>query len=92
MPPRSTLLVGALAHLGLARANVLQGNATNARSAYQGDRSSKQEAVKQRVFRQLIDFSRLSGAPGGIRTPDPLLRRNLRAICTGRQAIGSDGK
>ena len=37
--------------------------------------------------RELIEFSRLSGAPGETRTPDPLLRRQtlypteLRALC-----------
>jgi hypothetical protein len=30
---------------------------------------------RQRSLRQLTDFSRVSGAPGGTRTPDPLLRR-----------------
>src|SRR6202158_1562670 len=30
---------------------------------------------RQRSLRQLTDFARVSGAPGGNRTPDPLLRR-----------------
>jgi Phage integrase, N-terminal SAM-like domain len=39
---------------------------------YLGD---NEVSVQQGWLRQLIDFSRLSGAPGEIRTPDPLLRR-----------------
>src|SRR5882672_10022455 len=43
--------------------------------------------MRRRSLRQLTDFSRVSGAPGEIRTPDPLLRRQtlypteLRAHC-----------
>ena len=36
---------------------------------------SKKTEMRQKWFRQLIDTSQLNGAPGGIRTPDPLLRR-----------------
>jgi hypothetical protein len=35
----------------------------------------KEAAVQQRLLRQLIEFARLSGAPGQTRTGDPLLRR-----------------
>src|SRR5229473_744184 len=38
-------------------------------------KTPKKVVVQQRSFRQLIEFPRLSGAPGEIRTPDPLLRR-----------------
>src|SRR6266850_8497841 len=35
--------------------------------------------MRRRSLRQLADFPRVSGAPGEIRTPDPLLRRNFWA-------------
>ena len=44
--------------------------------------------IRQRTLRQLTDFPRVSGAPGEIRTPDPLLRSHSNYFAKSCQRCG----